>query len=268
MEFCVLEPSMNDDYWNPMMPFLPADFSLAHVFALTLLFGSWFNYPILLRTFGRGSLNSQLAIIRQYWLSAATRRQAKPFDAVLLGHITNSIAFFGSATLLVLAGVLSTIASVKTIHQTISELHFVSNTSIEMFALQIVLLAFVLALCFFSFTYSLRKLIYAIALLGALPDVSENCPTQDRLINGLNVVLSEAIKTFNFGIRGYYYAIATVCLFISPYASIAASIVVTGSLIYRQLATPTAHAIQDYVEAAREWNDDPVAGTLKDTPTK
>lgn len=249
-----------------MLPYLPQDFSLAHLSALILLFGCWFAYPIILRTFGRGSLNSQLVIVRQYWIAAATKRQAKPFDAVLLGHITNSIAFFGSATLLVLAGVLSTFISVKVIHQTVQELHFIESTSLELFALQIGVLAFVVALCFFSFTYALRKLIYTIALLGALPDQSENCPTEDRLINGLNVVLSEAIKTFNFGIRGYYYAIASVALFISPIACIAATILVTSILMFRQLATPTARAIQDYVDANREWNDDPVHKNGNGTP--
>jgi uncharacterized membrane protein len=242
-----------------MPTFLPSDFSLAHICAIALLFLSWFCYPIILRTIGRGSLNSQLVIVRQYWISAATRRQAKPFDAVLLGHITNSIAFFGSATLLVLAGVLSTLAGVKSIHATIQELHFVTATSLELFALQICVLALVVALCFFSFTYALRKLIYTIALLGALPDQSEDCPTSDRMIAGLTMVLSEAIKTFNFGIRGYYYAVAALCLFVSPIACIAATLLVTGILVYRQLATPTAHAIQNYVDAAREWNNDPVA---------
>lgn len=238
-----------------MSTFLPPDFSATHLLALVLLFTCWFAYPLLLRAFGRRSLNSQLVVVRQYWLAAATRRAAKPFDAVLLGHITNSIAFFGSATLLVLAGVLSTIASVKSIHQTVQQLHFIDNTSLELFALQICVLAFVVALCFFSFTYALRKLIYTIALIGALPDIADNCPTQERLITALNVVLTESIKTFNFGIRGYYYAIASVCLFVSPIACIAATLIVTTVLIFRQLATPTAHAIQDYVEAAREWQD-------------
>jgi len=239
-----------------MLPFLPNDFSWLHGLAVALLFGLWTGYPIILRTIGRGSLNSQLVVVRQYWITAATRRAAKPFDAVLLGHITNSIAFFGSATLLVLAGVLSMLASVKAIHTTVSELHFVSPTSLELFALQIGLLALVLSMCFLSFTYALRKLIYSIALLRALPDVADNCPTQQRLIIGLNTVLSEAIKTFNFGIRGYYYTIAAICLFLSPWASISATIFVTGILTYRQHATPTAHAIQDYVEAAQEWNDE------------
>ena len=68
--------------------------------------------------------------------------------------------------------------------------------------------------------------------IGALPDEDEACPTQDRLIISLNVVLSQAIKTFNFGIRGYYYAIATLCLFLSPYASIAATVIVTTILVF------------------------------------
>lgn len=230
---------------------LPSDFGLAHGVAVVALLVCWFAYSLLLATLGRGSLNSQLAVIRRHWMTAATRRAAKPFDAVLLGHIINSIAFFGSATLLVLAGVLSIFVSLKSTHATLSELHFVAATSLELFALQIGFLAFVLALCFFSFTYSLRKLIYTIALIGALPDVSDDCPTRDTMAAAASLVLSEAIRTFNFGIRGYYYAIAAVCMLLSPYACLAATAVVSGILLYRQLATPTAHAIQEYVEAAK-----------------
>jgi uncharacterized membrane protein len=240
-----------------MFPELPNDFSLAHAGAIALLFVSWFAYPLILRLFGRAPLNSQLVIVRQHWIEAATRRPAKPFDAVLLGHITNSIAFFGSATLIVLAGIVSAIANVKAIHVTVSQLHFIAPVSLELFALELGLLAFVLALCFFSFTYALRKLIYTIALFGALPDAGDDCPTRNDLVASATMVLSEAIKTFNFGIRGYYYAIATLCLFLSPFAGAAATLIVTTTLIYRQLATPTAHAIQNYVAAITQWKSQP-----------
>jgi uncharacterized membrane protein len=230
---------------------LPPDFSFAHALAMALILACWFSYSSILAAFGRGSLNSQLVVIRDHWLRAATQRPAKPFDAVLLGHIINSIAFFGSATLIVLAGLISTFASIKSIQQTLSELHFVATVSLELFSLQIGFLAFVVTLCFFSFTYALRKLIYTIALIGALPDISEECPTHDEMVASASTVLSEAIKTFNFGIRGYYYAVASMCLLISPYACMAATILVTGILFYRQLATPTARAIQAYVEAAK-----------------
>ena len=153
--------------------------------------------------------------------------------------------------MIVIAGVLTLFINVRSIHATMSELHFIQQTSLELFSLQIALLAFVLSLCFFSFTYALRKLIYTIALLGALPDISEGCETHDDMVAATTKVLSEAIKTLNFGIRGYYYAIATLFIFASPYACMAATIVVTTVLFYRQLATPTAKSIQNYVVAAK-----------------
>jgi uncharacterized membrane protein len=224
---------------------------MAHLVAVSLLFFCWCAYSAMLRLSRRGSLNAQLGIVRRYWISAATRRPAKPFDAVLLGHLIHANAFFGSATLIVLAGVITAFAQVQTLHQTVSKLPFIAPVSLEVFALQLGVLAFVLALSFFSFTYALRKLVYTLALFGALPDVGDNCPTLDRLITSTTTVLTEAVKTFNFGIRGYYYAVAALCLFVSPYACIAATLVVTAALIYRQLLTPTARAIQDYVEAAK-----------------
>ena len=230
---------------------LPPDFGIAHAFAIVLLLFCWLSYGHLLRIFGRGSLNSQLAVVRRYWMSAATRRAAKPFDAVLLGNLMNSIAFFGSATMIVMAGVLTLFTDIQGIHSTFSQLKFVQSTSLELFAIQTGFLAFVLALCFLAYIYALRKLIYTTSLLGALPDISENCPTHDDMVDAITMVLSEAIRTLNFGIRGYYYSIASVCLLISPSASIFATVVATAVLFYRQLMTPTARAIQKYVEAAK-----------------
>ncbi|HFB2048087.1 MAG: DUF599 domain-containing protein [Hyphomicrobiaceae bacterium] len=232
--------------------FLPEDFGISHLLAVIWLFGCWFSYSLLLSTFGRGSLNAQLAVVRRYWMSSTTRRISKPFDAVLLGNMMNSIAFFGSAQLIVLAGVLSTFTNVKVIHDTISDLDFFSDKSLELFALEIGLLALVLSMCFLSYTYALRKLIYTTVLIGALPDISEKCPTHDTMVEATTTVLSEAIRTLNFGIRGYYYTVATICMFISPYASLLATTIATIVLFYRQLMTPTARAIQNYVEAARE----------------
>ena len=201
---------------------IPSDFGLAHTVAVALLFVCWFGYSFALATIGRGSLNSQLAVVHRYWMSATTRRPAKPFDAVLLGHIINAISFFGSATMIVIAGVLTLFINVRSIHATMSELHFIQQTSLELFSLQIALLAFALSLCFFSFTYALRKLIYTIAHCSGrcrtYPRAAKPTTTWSRPRPGC---LSEAIKTLNFGIRGYYYAIAVLFIFASPYACMA-----------------------------------------------
>lgn len=231
---------------------LPEDFSITHVTAAVFLLIAWFGYSLALSRFARGSLNSQLGIVRLRWIELATQRDAKPFDAVLLGHIVNSIAFFGSATLLVLAGMVTAIASVKDVHQTLTPLPFISKTSVELFTLKLAFVAFILTLCFFSFTYSLRKLAYTIALIGALPQKTDAHPGHDALVEATATVLSEALKSYNFGFRGYYYATAALGMFVSPLTCIAAKALMTAALFYRQLATRTSAAIQRYVQTLRD----------------
>lgn len=229
---------------------LPADFTFMHGIAISLVPLCWFSYNLILSLLGHESLNSRLLVVRHQWVTTMTRRDAKPFDAILLGHIIHSVAFFGSATLIVLAGVLSAFVSLEGLHKTMARLNFIHETSLELFSLQYGFLCLVLLVGFFSFTYALRKLIYAIALVGALPDASATKPANDKLINHTATVLSEALMTFNSGIRGYYYAVATLFLFISPWACILATVFATLVLLYRQMATATSRAIIDYVGVA------------------
>ena len=229
---------------------LPSDFDLLQGVAVLLLFGSWFLYSTLLMKLASGSLNEQLSTVRAQWLRLSIGRGQKPFDAILLGHIVNSIAFFGSATMIVLAGVVTLFANVKSVHGTASELTLTDGSTFELFVIHFTVLSVVLALSFFSFTYAMRKLIYVLALVGALPegtldDHGEACRAE--MVNCAATVLSEALKTFNFGIRGYYYAVAALGLFVSPWLCLVLTAIATTILMYRQIGTRTAAAVQGYV---------------------
>ena len=236
------------------MPFtLPSDFDLAHGLAICFLFVAWFSYTAFLKIISRGSLNEQLSTVRTQWLISATGRAQKPFDAILLGHIVNSIAFFGSATLIVLAGVITLFASVRPVYDTVLDLSFATASSFELFVVHIAVLNITLAIAFFSFTYALRKLIYVLALVGAIPEGeldAEQTEQRRIMVDNASIVLTEALKTFNFGIRGYYYFVAALGLFVSPYLGFVLTLFVTGVLMFRQVGTTTARAIRDYVAAS------------------
>jgi uncharacterized membrane protein len=75
------------------------------------------------------------------------------------------------------------------------------------------------------------------------------------MVRSASVVLTEALKTFNFGIRGYYYFVAALGLFISPYLCVGLTFFVTAVLLYRQIATTTSSAIKDYVAAAKDYHE-------------
>ena len=232
---------------------LPADLDLLHIAAIGLLAAAWAGYTPLLAAFARGTLNVQLGVVRTRWIAISVGRDNRTFDAVMLGHIIHSVAFFGSATLIVLAALVGTLASVTSVHGIVVELPMIDAMSLELFALKLAVIFLLLLASFFSFTYALRKLIYAVALAGGLPEAEiQEVPAEGArhdMVEATGTVLSEAVKSFNSGIRGYYFAVAALFLFIGPLPCMLATAVVMTLLVYRQIGTRTARAIGRYVEA-------------------
>jgi uncharacterized membrane protein len=237
-----------------LQPYLPADFGLPHAVAVALILGLWGLYAPILKLIGRGSLNSQLHAVRLRWLQMhqGIDREHRVFDAILLGHISSSISFFGSGTLIVLAGLVGALANVNSLFLLTRELAFLDKAmSRELFTLYFALLVLILALCFFSFTYALRKMAYTFAMLGGLQATRAESPEGKVMGEQSAVVLTEAVRSINAGIRGFYYAIAALFLFAGPYVAIGATLVITALLYYRQLFSPTAVAIARYVDVLK-----------------
>ncbi len=234
---------------------LPPDITLLHVIAIGLIAVAWSGYSTFLRVFGKGSLNAQLSAVRRRWMETSMSRELRMPDAVLLGHMINSVAFFGSATLIVLAGLLEVAANIKDVHRVVYDLPFASSTSVELFSFNLGIVGVILAVAFFLFTYSLRKLIYTSAMLGGLPEDPPEGARRDGLVEATAIVLTEAVKSFNSGIRGYYFAVAGLVLFIGPMQSIATTLMVIILLLWRQMSTRTARAIGRYVELLESDDD-------------
>jgi uncharacterized membrane protein len=239
---------------STLLAYLPLDLGLAHAAAILLILALWGFYTPILGMLGRGSLNSQLHAVRMRWLEVqqSADREHRVFDAILLGHISNSISYFGSGTLLVLAGLVGALANVNSVFNLTRSLAFIDHTmSLELFTLCVFLLAAILAQCFFSFTYALRKMAYTFAMLGGLQANKADTPESRVMGEQSAVVLTEAVRSINTGIRGYYYAVAAIFLFTGPWACIAATLAITAMLYYRQLFSPTAVAIARYVDALK-----------------
>ena len=240
---------------STLLAYLPHDFDFTHATAIVLVLALWGFYTPILGMLGRGSLNSQLHAVRMRWLKVhqSTDREHRVFDAILLGHISNSISYFGSGTLLVLAGIVGALANVNSVFNLTRGLAFIDHTmSLQLFTLCVFLLAAILAQCFFSFTYALRKMAYTFAMLGGLQSTKADSVEARVMGEQSAVVLTEAVRSINTGIRGYYYAVAAMFLFAGPYACIAATLAITALLYYRQLFSPTAAAIAKYVDVLKQ----------------
>ena len=238
-------------------PWLPIDFGWPHAIAVTLILGLWGFYSSILGTFGKGSLNTQLHAVRQRWLQVhqGVGREHRVIDAILLGHISSSISYFGSATLIILAGLLSAMVNIGRIYAVTRDLKFLAPMTLDLFTFNFALVTLILVLCLFAFTYALRKMAYTFALLGGLEVTVADTPEARIMGEQTARVLTEAVRSINNGIRGFYYAIAALFLFAGPWISIGATLLITGLLYYRQLFSPTAIAIGRYVEALKRVRD-------------
>lgn len=230
---------------------LPADLDPPRLLAIALIFACWGLYGATLKIVGRGSLNSQLYVARRRWMGVmqSEPRENRVFDAILLGHISNSVAFFGSATLLVLAALVGTLVNARALHLVAMEHKYLGEMSPGTFTLYLAVVTVILAGCFFSFVYALRKLAYTFALIGGLGAAPETSAEAKAMTASTATVLTEAVKSLNNGIRGYYFAVAALFLFAGPATCMLITVAVTGLLFYRQIFSKTARAIGDYVEA-------------------
>ena len=230
---------------------MPADLDIWRIAAIALIFLMWMGYSKILGWFGHGSLNAQLHVVRQKWMRnvIASSRENRVIDGLILGHISGQMSFFGSGTLIVLAGLVGTLAGIGHVHTTMQGISFFPQTSLELFTLHFAVLTLIMAMTFFSFTYALRKLAYTLAMIGGLPVAPSADEHSQVMIDQTAIVLTEAVKSLNFGIRGYYFAVAALFLFAGPMVSICITLLASGVLYWRQGLSTTALAIERYVEA-------------------
>jgi uncharacterized membrane protein len=230
---------------------MPYDFDKLHIGALLLIFAMWALYGPILNWLGHGTLNAQLHVVRLRWMrmSMDSHRENRVFDGILLGQLSASMSFFGSATLIVLASLLGALANVGGVHASLTRLEFFPPISLGLFTTYFASLTLIMAFSFFSFTYAIRKLSYTVAMIGGLTEARSNNAHSQVMIAQTATVLTESVKSLNNGIRGYYFAVASLFLFIGPYVAIFVTLLISGVLIYRQGFSAEALSIERYVEA-------------------
>jgi uncharacterized membrane protein len=94
-----------------------------------------------------------------------------------------------------------------------------------------------------DFIWSIRQMNYALALIGAAPEI--HLPG-DRVAFGEAAarVLNPALGSFSQGVRGYYFALAAGAWLFGPVWLAAGVISAFALLAWRQAASPAARAIR------------------------
>lgn len=208
---------------------------------------SWAGYNLLIdRIVSRPhGLNQHMQVVRQFWMDTMQRRGDRVIDAILIGHLIHSVSFFASATMLLIAALVGTLAGLTQAFEAVMSLSMTVKTTKQLFEIKVLLLAAVFVYAFFKFTWSLRQYNYVCALVGAmLPAPS----TDAHIAHGepAGRLLSLAVMNFNGGLRAYYFALAVLSWLIHPVAFIAVSSWMLLVLLRRQFGSRTLAAIRAF----------------------
>ena len=225
---------------------LPFSMSPLDAVALIWFVVAWGGYNlvidrILVRT---GGLNSQMQLIRESWMRQMFARDDRVGDAILLGQLIQSVSFFASATMLLIAALVGVLATVGSAYETFMGLDMIVTTPRSVFELKLMLLTAIFVFAFFKFTWAIRQYNYCSAMIGASPATTAPEDVRDRLADHAAAVLSLGVTTFNGGLRAYYFALAALAWLAHPLAFIAVTSWMVAILVIRQFRSRAYDAIR------------------------
>ncbi len=233
---------------------MPPDMTPLDLAALVWFVVIWLGYTI-----GQdrpwswaGGINHHLRRLRVIWIRRTLEREIRLMDSQLVGHTMNSVTFFASTTMLILAGLLGLIGNVDRVYTVADRLTFTVRTSPELFETKLLLLLAIFIYAFFQFTWALRQFNYTCAMLGAAPTPPLATHHRDALAETVAAVMTHAVTALNGGLRAYYFALAVLTWFIHPWMFLVTSNLVVVILVWRQLWSDAAGAINRHIDILNE----------------
>lgn len=220
-------------------------FPLLDLAAFAVFVALWVGYTLVAehRTLLGRSLSAVMTRHRLIWMRAVCDRDNRVADTALLGNLMRSVAFFASATLLVLGGLLALLGSGESGYAVFRDLPFADDTSMETFEAKVVLLAGLFVYTFFQITWSLRQFNYCCVLIGAAPPPDAEDAAKDQYAKHSARLQALAANSFNRGLRAYYFALAMLLWFVSAWAFMIAAAVVTAVLYRREFHSKTLRTL-------------------------
>lgn len=192
---------------------------------------------------------------RLMWAVETSTRDIPVACAGLTSNLMKSVSFYASTTIYIIAGLFALIGTIEHLEVFTSDLPFSSASTRVIIELKIMLLIIIFIVAYFNFTWSLRQFNMLCILIGAAPQ-ERNIPSRafwEKSVKRMARVNSQAGNEFNRGIRAYYYGIAALAWFLSPWIFMFATIGITWVLYRRDFHSSTLKILRE--EYSPEFRD-------------
>ncbi len=214
--------------------------ALSDYAALLFFIAAWLGYHVAVERSParRRSLNVLMNEQRRLWMERMLTRENRIVDTTIMASLQNGTAFFASTSLLAIGGVLALFQAPDDVLTLFAQLPFATPTTRVIWELKVVGLAVIFVYAFFKFAWSYRLFNYAAILLGAVPIVRDEPTAEAHAAAARAAAMNQvAGRNFNRGQRAFFFALAYLGWFLSPYLLILATAAVLVVMWRRQFAS-------------------------------
>jgi uncharacterized membrane protein len=205
----------------------------------------WIGYSLVADNYVQSSrgLSSRMHLYRVHWMNTVLTRENRVVDINIMSSLQQSMAFFASTSILILAGLLAILSSSERALDIIREFPFAAQPTVAMWYTKLALLIALFIYAFFKYTWALRQMNYSTILLGAMPhakgEMGDYLPAARRAA----MVMTMSARHMNRGLRTYYYAMAALSWFINPWFFIISTGAVVWVLYRREYRSDIVHVL-------------------------
>lgn len=212
--------------------------------AFIIFLGCWMGYEPVLKLLSKrsGLIAKDMTVVRQAWMKEMVIRSFKLYDSNLIGHGVNSMSFFASANLILIAAVAGAIFTGDLSINSADALG-IDTSSSAILLLKLALVMVCLARGLLNFIWALRQTNYTVAAMGAVPENIDEKNSHEFTL-AITDIFEPAMSNFSQGVRGYYFALAAGAWLFGPIPLAIASLGAAGLLAWRQSRSQAARGLR------------------------
>jgi uncharacterized membrane protein len=207
------------------------------------------------------SLSRAMRRHRILWAQRMLERENRIIDASLLANQERIVGFFASATLIIVAAVLTALSRAEELEVLARHVSPGGDISLQQIELKLLVLLLIFVYAFFKITWALRQYGFASVLAGSapMPDEPIGREARERFAFNFARLMDAAGHDNNSCLRAYYFALAVVFWFAGGLAFALVTTVVVLVLANREFRSSTVAKILR-AEVAYQVDQGDVAG--------
>lgn len=181
------------------------------------------------------SMSVLMAQYRRLWMEQMLTRDPRIYDATILGGLRQGTAFFASASLISVGGVLALLGNTDRLIGVADDLTLARDPAI-VWELKLLLILFFVTNAFLKFVWSNRLFGYCAVVMSAVPNDPSDPAAKPRSEQAAEINITAA-RSFNRGLRSVYFGLAATAWLAGPIALIGGTMLTCLVLWRREFAS-------------------------------